>query len=193
MFSCVEFGISIIKRNNMLHPAIAHFAISLPIISLVLGLIYLYKPSETMSKISTRFLVFAAIFTIAAYFTGKNDASEVWEYLTSDAKSLLSQHANLGLYLAIGMVAAALVKMFGCHKQIFKLEIVAVLLLLVLSGATIFQGKMGGELTFTHGANVDISTIVKTKADEEAAKAAAAAAKAAAEFDDEDEDEDSEE
>ena len=138
----------------MLHPAIAHFAISLPIISLVLGLIYLYKPSETMSKISTRFLVFAAIFTVAAYFTGKNDAQEVFSALSSDAKSLLSQHANLGLYLAIGMVAAALVKILGCHKQIFKLELVAVVILLILSGATLFQGKMGGELTFDHGAHV---------------------------------------
>ena len=138
----------------MLHPALAHFAISLPIISLVLGLIYLYKPNELMSKISTRFLVLAAIFTIAAYFTGKNDAQEVWSTLSSDAKSLLSQHADLGLYLAIGMGAAALVKVFGCHKQIFKLELVAVVLLLVLSGATIFQGKMGGQLTFEHGAHV---------------------------------------
>jgi len=138
----------------MLHPAIAHFAISLPIISLVLGLIYLYKPNELMSKISTRFLAFGAIFVVFAYFTGKEDASEIFKYLSSDAKAVLIQHAQLGLYLAIGMTLVSLIKMFGCYKKIFKAEIVAVVLLLLLSGATLFQGKMGGELTFEYGAHV---------------------------------------
>ena len=138
----------------MLHPAIAHFAISLPIISLVLGLLYLYKPNELMSKISTRFLVFAAIFVIVAYFTGKNDASEVFSTLTPDAKALLIQHAQLGLYLAIGMGVVAVIKFVGCLKNMFKVELIAVLLLLVLSGATLFQGKMGGQLTFDYGTHV---------------------------------------
>ena len=138
----------------MLHPAIAHFAISLPIISLVLGLLYLYKPNELMSKISTRFLVFAAIFAIVAYFTGKNDASEVFDYLSSDAKGVLIQHAQLGMYLAIIMGIAAVIKVVGCHKKIFKLELLSIVILLVLSGATIFQGKMGGQLTFEYGAHV---------------------------------------
>ena len=138
----------------MLHPALAHFAISLPIISLILGLIYLIKPNELMSKISTRFLVFAAIFTIAAYFTGKNDASEIFETLSSDAKGLLVQHAQLGLYLAIGMGVVAVIKIIGCVKNLFKVELLAVVLLLLLSGATLYQGKMGGALTFEHGAHV---------------------------------------
>ena len=142
------------KGHYMLHPAVAHFAISLPIISLVLGLLYLFRPTEVMSKVSTRFLVFAAIFAIAAYFSGKHDASEVFSSLTPDAKALLIQHAKLGLYLAIGMGVAAVVKMVGCLKNMFKVELIAIVLLLVLSGATLFQGKMGGELTFEYGAHV---------------------------------------
>ncbi len=141
----------------MLHPAIAHFAISLPIISLVLGLLYLFKPSELMSKITSRFFVFAAVFAVAAYFTGKNDAQEVFEFLSNDAKSVLVQHAQLGLYLAISMVVIAVVKFIGCKKNIFKLEILSVVLLLLLSGATLYQGKMGGQLTFEHGAHVKIA------------------------------------
>jgi len=141
----------------MLHPALAHFAVSLPIISLVLGLLYLFKPSEMMSKISTRFLVFSAIFVVAAYFTGKEDASEVFEYLSADAKGLLSQHAQLGLYLAIAMGLTAVVKMYGCLKNMFKVEIIAIVLLLLASGAILYQGKMGGALTFEHGAHVKIA------------------------------------
>jgi len=154
----------------MLHPAIAHFAISLPIISLILGLLYLFKPTEIMSKITSRFFLFAAIFVIAAYFTGKNDAQVVFEFLSNDAKSLLVQHAQLGLYLAIGMGIVAIIKLIGCKKSIFKVELLAIVLLLVLSGAILFQGKMGGQLTFEYGAHVkvaqDLGKQVKTMKEE---------------------------
>ena len=154
----------------MLHPAVAHFAISLPIISLVLGLLYLFKPNEMMSKITSRFFVFAAIFTIIAFFTGKNDAQEVFEFLSNDAKSVLVQHAQLGLYLAIGMGIVAVIKFIGCLKSMFKVELLAIILLLVLSGATLFQGKMGGQLTYEYGAHVkeaqELSKQVKVMKDE---------------------------
>lgn len=122
MFSSVEFDNIMTKRKYMLHPALAHFAISLPIISLVLGLLYLFRPSEMMSKISSRFLVFAAIFMIAAFFSGRNDAQEVFEFLSSDAKAVLGQHADLGMYLAIGMTIVAILKFVGCQKNKFKFE-----------------------------------------------------------------------
>lgn len=138
----------------MLHPLAAHFAVVLPIISLVLGLAYLYKPSELMSKISTRFMVFAAIFIIVAYFTGKSDGADVYILLSGDGQELLKEHKNLALYLAISMVIVALIKMYGCFRDSFKAEIVAVILLLLVSGGVMYQGKMGGELTYTYGANV---------------------------------------
>ena len=138
----------------MLHPAAAHFAIALPIISLIIGLLYLLKPSEVMSKISSRFLVLAAIFVVIAYFTGKNDAKEVFEFLSSDAKTHLGQHANLGLYLAISMSVIAVIKMFGCMKDKFKVEVFAIILLAVVTAAIFYQGKIGGELTYTYGAHV---------------------------------------
>lgn len=138
----------------MLHPAIAHFAISLPIISLILGIAYLIKPSELMSKISSRFLLFAAIFVVIAYFTGRDDAQEVFSDLSAEGKALLGQHAKLGLYLAIGMGITAVIKMYGCIKNMFKVELIAIVLLLLISGATLYQGKMGGQLTFEYGAHV---------------------------------------
>ncbi|MCK4973723.1 MAG: hypothetical protein KAR81_00595 [Sulfurimonas sp.] len=176
----------------MLHPAAAHFAVALPVISLVLGLLYLFKPTESMSKISSRFLSFAALFIVAAYFTGKNDAKEVLEVFEAldyvKAPSLLGEHAKMGLYLALATTAVALIKMFGCYKKMFKVELLAVVLLAAVTAATLYQGKMGGELTYEHGLNVSKHAQMQNTAGE-----AAAAAAEAAEFADDDEDEDEEE
>jgi len=139
----------------MLHPATAHFAVVLPIISLVLGLAYLVKPSELMSKVSTRFMVFATIFLLVAFFTGKSDGSDVFILLPEAGQDLLKNHKELGLFLVIAMVIATITKLIGCFKKILRAEIFAILLLAIISGGIMFQGKMGGELTYTYGANVE--------------------------------------
>ncbi len=139
----------------MLHPATAHFAVVLPIISLVLGLAYLVKPSELMSKISTRFMVFATLFLIAAFFSGKNDAADVFILLSDAGQEVLKTHKDLGLYLAIGMGVATLVKFYGCFKKLYKVELLAVALVTILSAGILYQAKIGGELTYQYGANVE--------------------------------------
>ena len=138
----------------MLHPVSAHFAVVLPIIALVLGIAYLIRPSELMSKISTRFMVFATIFLVVAYFTGKHDGSEAYPSLSSEGGKLLVQHKDFALYLLITMGIATVAKLIGCFKKIFKVEIFAVLVTAILVGGVLYQGKMGGELTYTYGANV---------------------------------------
>lgn len=138
----------------LLHPAAAHFAIALPIISLILGLAYIYKPSELMSKISTRFMVFASIFVVVAFFTGKSDGGEAYILLSDAGQELLKSHKDLALYLMIVLVAATLLKLYGCYKKSIKAEVTAVLLLALVSIGILYQGKVGGELTYSHGANV---------------------------------------
>lgn len=139
----------------MLHPAIAHFAVALPIISLLLGIAYLVKPSALMSKISTRFMVFSALFMIAAFFSGKNDGGEAYILLSDAGQELLKNHKDFGLYLAIAVSFSALIKLYGCFKKKIQAEIFAILFLAIAAGGTLYQGKMGGELTYTHGANVE--------------------------------------
>ncbi len=138
----------------MLHPASAHFAIVLPIIAFVIGLAYLIKPSELMSKISTRFMLFGAIFITVAFFTGKTDGGEVYILLSGEGQHLLKEHKNFALYLVIAMWIATVIKMFGCIKQVVKAEIFSILLVAIITGGVLYQGKMGGELTYTYGAHV---------------------------------------
>ena len=139
----------------MLHPATAHFAVVLPIISLILGMAYLIKPSELMSKISTRFMVFATIFMVAAFFSGKSDGSEVYPLLSDAGAALLISHKDFGLYLVLAMAAATIVKFYGCFKKVLKAEIFAIILVAIVAGGVLYQGKMGGELVYTHGAHVE--------------------------------------
>ena len=138
----------------MLHPAIAHFAMVLPLIALIFGIAYLRKPNELMSKISTRFMVFSSIFLIIAFFSGKEDGSEVYILLSDEGGKLLLQHKDLGFYLAISMFLAALVKLYGCKKELFKAEVFSILLLVLITAGIFYQGKIGGELTYTYGAHV---------------------------------------
>ncbi len=139
----------------MLHPAVAHFAVVLPVVSLVIGIAYLIKPSELMSKISTRFMVFATLFLIFTFFTGKSDGGEVFILLPEAGQELLKEHKELGLFLVIGMGIATISKFVGCLKKILKAEIFAILLVAIISSGALFQGKMGGELTYAYGANVE--------------------------------------
>ncbi|WP_321779079.1 DUF2231 domain-containing protein [Sulfurimonas sp.] len=138
----------------MIHPATAHFAIVLPLISLVIGLAYLIKPSEAMSKLSTRFILASAVFIIIAFFTGKGDGSEVYMFISGEGQKLLLEHKQFGLYLAIAMGISAVIKFYGCATKAFKAELFAILLVAFVSGGVLYQSKMGGELTYTYGAHV---------------------------------------
>lgn len=135
----------------MIHPATAHFAIVLPVVALIFGLIYMYTKSEGMSKISSRVLLFAALAMIGVWYTGSQAGPEIFDYLSKDGKAVLIAHKELGEYLAIALGVIALMKIIGCRLKSFKLEALSILLLLVVTAATLYQGKLGGEITYNHG------------------------------------------
>lgn len=139
----------------MLHPAAAHFAIVLPVVASVFGLIYLTTRSEGMSKISTRTLLFAALGVIAAWYTGSQAGPDAYPLLSNEGQKELIEHKTLGLYLAISFGVIAVIRFIGCKMNKFVIEALATVLLL---GATVMifaQGKDGGELTYEYGAGVE--------------------------------------
>ncbi len=139
----------------MLHPATAHFAIVLPIVASVFGLIYLFTRSEGMSKISSRVMLFAALGVIAAWYTGSQAGPDAYPLLSDEGQHELLEHKALGLYLAIAFGIIALIKLVGCKLNKFVVEAVAIVLLLGATAAVLNQGKDGGELTYEYGAGVD--------------------------------------
>ena len=66
----------------MLHPATVHFAMVLPVVASVFGLIYLFKRDELMSKISSRATLIAALAMIGVWYTGNQAGPEIYDYLS---------------------------------------------------------------------------------------------------------------
>ena len=148
----------------MLHPATAHFAIVLPVVALVFGLVYLFTKSESMSKISSRATLFAALAMIGVWYTGNDAGTQIYGFLSTEGKAELLEHKALGLYLAIAMGIIALLKIVGCKMKKFIVELIAVVLLLVATITTFAQGKMGGEIVYNYGMpfkSVGIQKILK--------------------------------
>jgi len=135
----------------MLHPATVHFAMVLPLVAAVFGLIYLIKRDEAMSKLSSRVTVVSAIAMIVAWYTGSQAGPEVYDYLSESGQHELLEHKTLGLYLAIAMSVIALLKFVGCQLKSFMLEALAIVLLLGATAVTFAQGKDGGEIVYNHG------------------------------------------
>ena len=149
----------------MLHPATVHFAMVLPLVAAVFGLIYLIKRDEAMSKLSSRVTVIAAIAMIVAWYTGSQAGPEVYDYLSESGQHELLEHKTLGLYLAIAMGIIALLKFIGCQLRNFMLEALAIVLLLGATAVTFAQGKDGGEIVYNYGMPFKANMIQETLKD----------------------------
>ncbi len=135
----------------MLHPPIVHFAVVLPLVALVFGLIYLFKRDEGMSKLSSRAALIAAFAMIGAWYTGNQAGPEIYDYLSEAGQHELMEHKALGFYLAIAMSVIAVIKIAGCRLKIFAIEALAVVLLFGATLTTFAQGKDGGEIVYNYG------------------------------------------
>ncbi|MBU0631251.1 hypothetical protein KKA17_01265 [bacterium] len=135
----------------MLHPATVHFAIVLPLVASVFGVIYLFTKTESMAKISTRATVIAALAMIGVWYTGYQAGPLIYSYLSEAGKHELLEHKALGLYLAIAMGVIALLRVFGCKTKKFGIEALAIILLVAATATTFLQGKHGGEIVYEHG------------------------------------------
>jgi len=135
----------------MLHPATAHFAMVLPVVASVFSVVYLFKRSESMSKLSSRATLVATLAMIGVWYTGSQAGPQIFQYLSEAGKHELLEHKELGLYLAIAMSIIAVLKIVGCRMQKFALEALAIVLLLGATATTFLQGKDGGEIVYNYG------------------------------------------
>ena len=136
----------------IIHPATVHFAMVLPVVASAFGVAYMMSKTETMSKISARTALVAAIAMIGVWYTGEKIAGpEVYNYLDAAGKAELLEHRDLGRYLAIAMTIVALIQIAGCKMKKSALQTIGILLTIVVMGVTFLQGKDGGEIVYEYG------------------------------------------
>ena len=136
----------------MIHPATAHFAMVLPVVASVFGIVYMITKTETMSKISARTALITALAMIAVWYTGEKIAGPaVAEYLSAAGKAELLEHRDLGRYLAIAMTLVALIQIAGCKMKKSGVQIAGIILTISVMAVTFLQGKHGGEIVYEYG------------------------------------------
>jgi len=142
-------------ESILLHPPLVHFAIVLPMVALILQLAYSVTNNYQYSQWSARFLIVSALVMIATWYTGGTEGKEIYPLLTEGAQEVLIEHKNLGLTLMISTIVLAVVKFIACKSRNVFLETLVFIGLLGVSSVLAYQGLLGGELVYKHGANVE--------------------------------------
>ncbi|BCD67764.1 DUF2231 domain-containing protein [Nitratiruptor sp. YY09-18] len=137
-----------------LHPPIVHFAIALPVIALLLEISNIFLKRRCIGVISSLLLLLALFIYFAAFLTGKTDGKEAFSLLSEQGQAELKEHKLLGIYLVYGIGLVFILKLIisAINKMAAKIFFVVMLALFV--GFVLKQGKDGGELVYTYGANV---------------------------------------
>jgi len=147
----------------LLHPAIAHFMIALPVLILLLELINLIMKKKAIGGISF-LLIFLTIFMAAGgYLTGLVDGKEAYPALGEAAKTALSDHKLLGTYLLIASVVVFVFKFLSAVTGNGIMKSLYLLVLIIFVAGIFKQGQEGGALVYKYGMNVEQ---VKTLDDE---------------------------
>jgi len=146
---------------ELLHPAIVHFIIAIPIVVLLLELYNLGVKRRSISLFSLFLLIIVAVAMFGAYLTGSVDGKATWDILSTEGQAELKEHKLLGIYLVYASLGLVLFKLLfmALRKKIGR-----IIFILILGGfiaVTLNQGKEGGELVYKYGANNEVVVELK--------------------------------
>ncbi len=148
---------------TLMHPPIAHFIIALPVIVLLLEIINLFVKKRAIGVTSFFLLILTVVAAVAAYLTGSVDGTAAWDLLAKDAQSALKEHKMFGTYLMLASSVVLVFKLLSSMVQRGLMKGLYFLILIIFVVGILKQGKEGGELVYTHGANVKIVKIKDDK------------------------------
>ncbi len=150
----------------LVHPAIVHFVIAIPIVILLIEIINLGLKKRTLSFLSLSLMIIVAVAMSVAYFTGTVDGKEAYSLLVSEGQAELKEHKLLGIYLVYASLAMIALKLlFMLFSQVVA-RLFFIVLLIGFIAVTLKQGKDGGELVYEYGANNQAVTAIEEKLDE---------------------------
>ena len=147
--------------NNMvsvpfhIHPALTHFAVSLPIVILFIEIFNLFPRRRIVDIITVGLFGMLLFILIGVYVSGATDGKEAFELLDGKGQEALKSHKIFGTYIILfGFTLVALFKALSllANKIYYKMLYIVILALFI--AVTLKQGKDGGELVNTYGVNV---------------------------------------
>ncbi|HHQ48763.1 MAG TPA: hypothetical protein ENK19_07755 [Acidobacteria bacterium] len=154
-----------------LHPALVHFPVALAFTALALDLFSLLSPRRLWpERAAAALYALAAAGAVAAYLAGRQAADGLGP-ISAQAETVLSRHADLGLWTMIVLLVAAVLRVAasvrGAALPVARFGILRALALLVLLGGAALVGvtaDLGGALVFRHGVAVASSAAISPQA-----------------------------
>lgn len=142
-------------QELLLHPPLVHFAIVLPFIALFFQIAYSVSNNHIYSKCSASALAVAAVVMLGAWYTGGMQGEDVYPMLSDAGQTSLKSHKELGLYLMIGAIALAVIKLYAYRAKNVVYETIILIGLLVISSGLMYQGLLGGDVVYKYGGGVE--------------------------------------
>jgi len=149
--------------SPLLHPVVVHFAIVLPVFVLIFELVNVVFKRRSLGIFSFVLFILTGAFIATAYITGTTDGKEAWEFLTPEGQEALKAHKILGSYLTVGFGLLLFFKLATLISSHLVVRMVYLIFLVAFLALLLKQGKDGGSLVFTHGANVEQVKILDDK------------------------------
>ena len=141
-------------ESTLLHPPLVHFAIVLPMVTLIFQLAYSVTNNYIYSQWSARLLILSGLVMIAAWWTGGLEGQDVYPMLSELGQESLKEHKAFGFYIMIATSVLAVLKLVACKTRNVVLETIVFIGLLGTTSALAYQGLLGGDVVYKHGANV---------------------------------------
>ena len=151
--------LSAIPFHFMLHPAVVHFALVLPVLALLFQLMALATKNASYRRASNYLFYLGVIAVIMATVSGRVAGPDVKPLLTPEGQALFNEHMEIGFILAGFYILLALLKTFSIFIQNRGFRFFMALLLIAGVGGLFLQAQHGGELVYKYAAGVDLDNI----------------------------------
>lgn len=139
---------------EMMHPAIVHFAVALPVVIILLELINLVVRRKILGGVNFFFMILMVIVYFGAYVTGTVDARHAKDMISPETKTLLEAHTSGGVWMVYGSLLVIFFKIVSLAVKKLPARIIFLVVLGLFFWATTGVVQNGCALTYKHGVNV---------------------------------------
>ncbi len=140
---------------TLLHPALAHFAIAIPVLVVIAEICNLFIKGKGIKIMSSLFMFLLIVIFFAMYLTGVHDGKVAIDN-GFGAVGELKEHKLLGIYIFYASIFVFVLKLISLTVSKTGFKVFYILVLIGFLASILHQGKEGGELVYKHGANVQM-------------------------------------